>query len=151
MDNNKGFTLNDDSWEIQDGLLINYNGEDSVVIIPPGVTEIDVSAIMFEEAIETIIVPDTVKKIGYAAFDALPSLKTLYLPDNGAQLSNSFINGCTNLKEVYLGEQKLEFVTATDEDDKEFKHLVTYVGGKSDVVVPDGYRYIDDEIGRAHV
>nr|MDE6549956.1 leucine-rich repeat domain-containing protein [Clostridia bacterium] len=146
---NKALTLHDDTWYITNGVLENFNGNgEKVVIIPPGVTEVDISAFLLEDEIETIIVSDTVKKLEYSSFDSLDSLKTLYLPDNGLQLCPGFICNCTSLKEIYLGENKLEFVTAAYEDDSEYTYLVTYAGDKSDVIVPDGYKEIGESAFR---
>ena len=83
-------------FEIEDGILIKYVGEDTTVIIPEGVVKVDKFA--FEDSnIEEIILPSTVEAISDVAFNETPNLQKLVVSaDNPTYCS---IDGCLYSKD----------------------------------------------------
>lgn len=88
-------------FEIIDGMLTAYNGEDTNIIIPEGVRIIDanvfrrrnITNVILPESLETIrnnafsdnnlekiVIPSNVNFIGYSAFLNNPNLKTIEMP-----------------------------------------------------------------------
>lgn len=61
-----------EDFEIKDGVLVRYNGNDSDVTIPEGVTEIGNLAFCMT-GVENVIIPDGVKRIGGGAFVTVAS------------------------------------------------------------------------------
>lgn len=71
----------DGDFEIKDGVLVKYNGNDSNVIIPDGVTEIGDLAFCLTD-VESVTIPDSVKKIGGGAFSDCGKLTSINIPDS---------------------------------------------------------------------
>lgn len=73
---------------IQDGVLIEYRGDEKQVQVPDGVTAIRgrkkgynfVGAFAFNDQIESVILPESVVEIGFRAFQGATSLKTIDIP-----------------------------------------------------------------------
>ncbi len=58
----------DKGFIIKDGILTGYEGEESALAIPEGVTEIGEGAFSFCKNLEEITIPASVKRIGSSAF-----------------------------------------------------------------------------------
>jgi len=67
-------------FEIQDGVLVSYNGKASVVEIPCSVRIIEEYAFNCNLWITKIIIPDTVKEIDFCAFNGCNHLVSVILP-----------------------------------------------------------------------
>ena len=105
-----------------DGILEQYNGSDSEVIIPLDVTVIgpaafrntSVSRIVFHEnvmeigkdafancgSLKSIVIPDTVKIIGEGAFRQCMNLESAVIPGSIEVLPNNLFQGCSRLSSV---------------------------------------------------
>lgn len=87
------------------GILYDYNGSGSSVVVPSGVTKI---ACRFEEAfaersdITSITIPEGVTEIGYAAFASCVALKEVKLPSTLKKLGAGAFWGCTSLEKVVI-------------------------------------------------
>lgn len=73
-------------FEIRDGVLIRYHGQDPVVHVPEGVTEIGERAFQ-DSQLGEISIPDTVTQIGAEAFAFCP-LHEIVLPDSVTELGS---------------------------------------------------------------
>lgn len=73
----------DSDFVIKNGILVEYNGNDDVVVIPDGVISID-SFVFLNSGLTSVTIPDSVTSIGTGAF-----------------------NGCFNLKEVNCSNPEL--------------------------------------------
>ena len=67
-------------FEIQNGVLIKYNGYAAEVIIPDSVTSIGERAFWYCRSLTSITIPGSVKEIGKNAFIRCKNLKTVHLP-----------------------------------------------------------------------
>lgn len=84
-------------FEIEDGVLIRYTGNDTDVIIPDGVTHIGAGAFEDCENLASITIPDSVTSIGDRAFYNCENLRSVTLPDDMEMDRNVFAN-CPNLE-----------------------------------------------------
>lgn len=86
-------------FDIENGVLISYNGSETEVEIPYGVTTIG-DYVFYDKKVERVILPDTVTKIGNNAF-ARSTLRYIDLPDGLRSIgSSAFMN--TWLTEIEL-------------------------------------------------
>ncbi len=119
-DTNKDFV-------IEAGVLKEYHGESSNIIIPNNVTEIGDKC--FEGLnITSVIIPNSVSKIGFSAFSDCKKLKSvefsnglnqiggrsffncqelisIVIPDSVSEIGGSCFWGCGNLKEIKLSNK----------------------------------------------
>ena len=78
-------------FEIENGVLIKYVGEDTTVRIPNGVTEL--GKFCFEDAnVEEVIIPSTVEKISGAAFNETPALQKIVVDEGNPTYCS--VDGC---------------------------------------------------------
>lgn len=110
-------------FNIRDGLLLSYKGNDKKVVIPDGVTEIDSCAFDGCNEMESVFIPDSVVKIGNFAFDGCqslaevrnseqlefigdkafydcPKLRYFYFPNTLTHVGDYAFAGCTSLGEA---------------------------------------------------
>lgn len=82
-------------------ILMKYNGEDSIVDIPYGVTMIT-DAFTDSIAVESINIPSTVTRIGPNAFRDAVNLKTILIPDTVTRIDSNAFRGCRSLRSINL-------------------------------------------------
>ena len=83
-------------FEIEDGILIKYVGEDTTVIIPEGVVKVDKFAFEDSNVVE-IILPSTVEAISDVAFNETPNLQKLVVSEDNPTYSS--FDGCLYSKD----------------------------------------------------
>lgn len=88
---------NADDFEIQDGVLIKYNGSAANVVIPEGVTSID--GYCAEE--------DDCGFVG--AFEGCTTLRTITLPKSLKSIEHSAFEGCENLIAINVDEDNITY------------------------------------------
>ena len=69
-------------FEINDGVLVRYNGEDTEVRVPAGVTQIGEGAFLNKSKIAGVYIPKGVTNIGSRAFEGCKNLKYVQLPQD---------------------------------------------------------------------
>lgn len=89
-------------FEIVDGELVKYHGNDYEVTVPRTVKRIGDSAFMCNYAIRSVTIPDTVTHIGYRAFTACTNLKEVNLPATLEGIANMAFASCKALKALDL-------------------------------------------------
>ena len=93
----------DDEFNIKDGVLVAYRGDDTEVKVPEGVTVLDDFCFAIGDAAVTKVeLPDTVKKIGHGAFYNCESLESVTMTGSVEEIEGSAFWGCTNLKDCEL-------------------------------------------------
>ena len=75
-------------FDIKDGTLVKYTGEESRVVIPPNVTKIGCKAFGDNKIIEAVYIPDSVECIEYSTFEYCSNLKVI---SYNAKYSISFL------------------------------------------------------------
>ena len=92
-------------FEIEDGVLTKYTGDETEVVIPEGVVTIGKNAFYENKKITEIVMPDSVIKIDSNAFEKCAKLN--YVPGGAikkevkAAMSNSFGFGGQNSSVVF--------------------------------------------------
>ena len=97
-------------FEIEDGILIKYVGEDTTVIIPEGVVKVDKFAFEDSNVVE-IILPSTVEVISDVAFNETPNLQKIVVSEDNPTYSS--FNGCLYTKDkkrFILSPNKMELL-----------------------------------------
>ena len=83
-------------FQIEDGVLIKYTGEEAIVNVPAGVLEL--AQFCFEDTnVEEIILPYTVEKICGVAFNETPTLKRIVVDSANSNFCS--IDGCLYSKD----------------------------------------------------
>jgi hypothetical protein len=95
-------------FKIKDGVLIEYNGNGSDVVIPDSVTEIGCYAFDGCIGLTSINIPDSVTKIGYHAFDGCIGLTSINIPDSVTEICSWAFSECRNLTSVHIPDSVRE-------------------------------------------
>lgn len=88
-------------FEIEDGVLIEYNGESTKVVIPNGVVAIGDFAFTLCSEITEITIPKTVKSIGHNAFWHCANLNSVKIPYSVMNIDDNAFEDCPKLKTIY--------------------------------------------------
>ncbi|MBE5933393.1 MAG: hypothetical protein E7263_08245 [Lachnospiraceae bacterium] len=90
----------EDDFVIVDGVLEEYLGKQSVVVVPEGVTKIDWDYLNAKEWIREIILPDSLEEIAMGSFMECTSLMKINIPEKITEIKERTFEGCVNLVEV---------------------------------------------------
>ncbi len=125
---------------IEDGVLVQYSGTDTIVEIPQGVTAIGQRAFFNNNTVSEIILPEGLLSIETSAFYGCTRLKKIELPATLSQVDSQAFSMCTSLTEHILSEDNPYFIV---EDgvlyNREGTVLNSYPAGKTgtEFTVPD--------------
>lgn len=100
--------LDDEFVILGDGLLLQYNGTDTNVVIPDGVKYID-NAFERRSDITNISIPEGVISLYSSAFLGCRSITNIVLPSTLEFIGSSAFSGCTSLTNVVL-PSSLEYI-----------------------------------------
>lgn len=89
-------------FEIEDGVLLRYNGDETEITIPDGVTAIDEDVFKDLSDVTSITMPDTVTSIGDYAFSNCKKLTSINIPNSVTSIGNYAFNNCSVLADVQL-------------------------------------------------
>lgn len=81
-------------------IVIKYNGNDQVVEIPAGITEIGSSAFLGCNSITSVTLPETLTAIGVYAFRECTSLTSIFIPKSVASIGDSAFTLCKSLTTI---------------------------------------------------
>ena len=96
-------------FEIEDGVLIEYNGESTKVVIPNGVVAIGDFAFTLCSEITEITIPKTVKSIGHNAFWHCANLNSIKIPYSVINIDDNAFEDCPKLKTIYYEGAEYEW------------------------------------------
>lgn len=97
-------------FDIRDGILYKYTGNETQVVIPDTVCRIHEKAFRGCSVVQSIEVPNTVTWIDWGAFSFCENLECLKLPSSIEFISSSAIEGCKSLKSIIMEENKNYYV-----------------------------------------
>ena len=92
-------------WLIESGYLRKYYGNDTHVVIPNTVLNIQPEAFMACETLEIVEIPNTVSVIAGGAFFDCINLKEISIPDSVTTIIFNAFQGCSSLKKVVLPKE----------------------------------------------
>lgn len=93
-------------FEIINGTLVRYNGDELDVIIPSEVIQINKNAFENNPNLTSISVPKSVNFIGDNAFKNCINLKKIIIYSNNLNIGKSIFKNCNNIEIVYYGKDK---------------------------------------------
>lgn len=91
-------------FTIKDGVLEKYTGNESVVVVPDGVTELKGSVFAGKEFIRKIVLPESVTVIGNSAFQGCSNLTELNIPSGVTVIPDEMCSGCYSLQSIVIPE-----------------------------------------------
>ena len=96
-------------FDIEDTILIKYNGNEKNVTIPDNITKIGSHAFSSCHIIENIIMTDNVTEIMSGAFANCIALENVVISDNVSYIYSDAFYNCKSLKQINL-PSKLEYI-----------------------------------------
>ena len=105
-----------DDFIIEAGVLKKYKGNDSVVRIPSGVTQIGENAFRGCRFLTEIVIPDSVTSIGGRAFFGCESLTKIVIPDGVTSIGEFAFYECKSLANVMIPNSVTSIGSAAFED-----------------------------------
>ena len=83
-------------------ILVKYQGDESDVVIPKGVTSIGDSAFSSCDSLQSVTIPDSVTSIGDSAFSSCYSLQSVTIPDSVTSIGDYAFSYCYSLQSVTI-------------------------------------------------
>jgi hypothetical protein len=100
----------DDEFQIENGILLNYSGAGGRVVIPEEVTAIGMRAFAGSGGnLTEVVIPNTVKSIGYRAF-AGTGLTEITIPESVASIGDAALRA-DSLKEITVSPKNQSFTS----------------------------------------
>ncbi len=155
---------------VGDGILISYNGSDSIINIPGGVKQIGAEVFKDHMGITAVNIPDSVEVIGENAFLGCKNLTTVNGGANLIKIGAGAFRECplskvlipASVKEIGIGAYDFSGGTDTAVFEGGILPVLTYgdstarlantdarayaLGGVSKVIVPNGTTHLNDTI-----
>lgn len=147
---------NINDFEIKEGVLIRYTGNDAEVVIPnsvtcigneafkecnsimsvtipEGVTSIEDSAFFFCHNLEKIKIPNSVQNIGWGAFISCSSLERIKIPEGVMTIEADTFDGCSKIESINIPDSvtsigKRAFNRCTSLKSVTIPESVTFIG-----------------------
>ena len=119
-------------FDIREGVLKKYKGEDVYVTVPDGVMQIGSYAFSDCDFIETIILPEGVIEIKSGAFDSCSALRSITIPDSITHIDHNAFLGCVSLEKIEL-PLKLKYIGGGAFEDCELL---------KSIIIPDSVSFI---------
>jgi len=138
---------------VGDGVLIAYNGSDTHVVIPDGVTYIS-DVFRSNASITSVILPKSVTCIGEAAFYDCNNLESVVMHGKVTDIEGHAFWNCVKLREINIpstiwgiGAEAFYANPWLDERSEDFLILgngilIKYNGAHESVIIPDGVKAI---------
>jgi hypothetical protein len=126
-------TTSEGDFVIYRGILKQYNGKASDIVIPETVTKIGERAFKDNKKLKAVALHDGIVRIDGGAFWGCTSLQSIVIPDGVAKIDWGAFNECSALKEVTIGKGVTNIGERAFRNCKALKNLfvsdtVTYFG-----------------------
>lgn len=91
-----------ENFRIENGILVEYTGDETVVRVPRGVRVVENGALARLKRVEEIVLPPSVKEIRHGAFMHCAALREVRLPRGLKKMGEAVFAGCLSLRRVAL-------------------------------------------------
>ena len=88
--------------QIENGVLIKYQGNAKKIVIPDSVTSIGARAFSLHISLTSITIPDSVTSIGEQAFSGCVALASITIPDSVTSIGMGAFRSCTSLTSITI-------------------------------------------------
>ena len=125
-------------FNLTTGTITEYNGTDTVVVIPSKINGVTVETIdhaaFQNSAVTSVTIPDSVTAIHDGAFVNCTSLKSVTLPSSLSSISESLFFGCSQLTTIHIPDfvssiQSYAFNDCRNLETIRIPVSVTFIGG----------------------
>ena len=138
---------------LKKGVLEKYTGAGGDVVIPEGVTKIDIQAFENCESLTGVIVPEGVTRIEYAAFRHCVNLTRVELPNTLTDIGSDAFARCKALRDIRIPDSVTHLGFSAFRGCRKLcdaegflilrQRLFDYCGAGGDVVIPGNITEID--------
>ena len=111
-------------FEIDDGVLIKYNGDGGVVVIPDGVKSIGESAFRDRISLTEVVIPDSVTQISRGVFWGCAALTRVVIGNSVKRIGSAAFAHCKRLTEIVIPDSVVGIGTGTFSFCSELKKIV---------------------------
>ena len=91
-------------FKLNGTICTEYTGNESIVVVPEGITIIGSSAFKNRRNIEEVVLPETLRSICASAFKGCTNLAKIIIPWNVSEIGDEAFAGCRSLKSIELPE-----------------------------------------------
>lgn len=123
------------NYQVENGVLIEYSGKDSIVEIPAGVTKIAMRAFGPNSHIKQVIVPEGVIELEgqhipggvygiFGAFDSCYNLENIQLPSTLKIIGDCAFASCKNLKRIEIPDSVTHISTCAFADCNKLEDII---------------------------
>lgn len=130
----KGYAIYVDG---DDKVLVSYIGDETELVLPDGITEINKDVFYRYSTLTSVIIPDSVKIIGTYAFARCTSLRSLTIGSGVTSIGVRAFDSCTALENITVSSDNTAYISVGQcVVEKESKTLIW--GCKDSVIPTDG-------------
>ena len=133
-----------DGFVIEDGVLKEYTGTATDMVIPEGVTSIDQSAIIDNTKITSIVFPESLRSIGDSAFAGFYALEKIHIPKGVESIGEHAFVDCWALKAISVDKGNTVYDSRGDCNALIETESNTLILGCPATIIPDGVTSIGD-------
>lgn len=110
-ENIKYLAENNPDFEFSGSIVNAYNGTESVLVIPLGVTSIANGVFRDNKNLVSVRLPETMNKIGDNAFYDCTNLESIYIPQGVTSIGGSAFRGCSSLEVIEVSPDNQNFAS----------------------------------------
>ena len=131
----------ENDFEIENSKLLKYNGTETNVVIPEGITTIAENVFQERSDIKDIKLPSSLVNILDNAFDGT-NIKGLYIPENVKWISEHALYNMHNLEKIQCSENNAEYRIENGMLLSDKTLIKICEKAKGDLIIPEGVNYL---------
>ena len=133
----------DPSFEVVDGCLVKYKGNQADVVIPEGVTSIGKSAFKGRSSLISIVIGDSVNSIEDGAFDGCENLTNIVIGNSVTSIGNYAFQKCTSLKKIAIPNSVVTIGRSAFKGCESLESMsIPFAGSAKDGIINTHFGYI---------
>ncbi len=150
--------VDENGFDIQDGVLVKYSGDATEVVIPEGVTAIGDEAFAYCDSLTSITIPEGVQTIGDEAFLDCDSLTSITISEGVQTIGDGAFCWCDSLTSITIPEgvqtigngaflycDSLTSITISEGVQTIGRRAFSHCYSLTSITIPEGVQTIGDE------